>query len=1073
VDWRRLESDRFSVYHDVRAPEMARYALTAVENAYPDLSLLLGVKLAGDASTPDPFPPEPRVSRFRRVPMILSTQVDGAAFANLTTQSIELPVFSGSGAGLYQHELVHRLMYEHFDPHVGVAGRAFSLAMVPTWWMEGLPEYLTESMGRLETAGVARTMALEDSFLSFDRMHALYKASGDVFVRGYVTAGRFFAHLVETSGRELPELMNDLSWKTLTPPFVNAERRMVDSVFQKSPTDAYAEWIGLEKERWKKALEGMPRAIPTGAKATVVSSGTPNVLAFGEGETILSQLTLKPYASAFMANRGETVRTTDDKAEQAQREVDPDAIRGNRREISLEGSGTWDVHPAELSDGGFWTVKANEFSNGTWGHEVRYVAFSGHLRDARDATLSAPVVLPLASQEDPSYVKQVFSLGDGRAFALGILRGRTTLYALNAKRKAVVPVHTWPTPHTVRLVYKARSSKDVLTENCVHVVVDADHERTSVEKICSNKSRTVVLPAEKQVVRDAMERVDGSLVMLVGWHDVLGLALLSQGVVRPLAPIPEWIEGIKPWGGCGGASGVEGCDDVGLWKFDGWDNAYHRVNPEALGAAYTKWAASLPQDSKWKRPPAYEPFVPPYARLAAQKRGRLVASRAATGAESGAVAAPESAAGASPETPPVAAPTPVPFQTLEQRNIKPEETDADYRHGHWFTYPLVVPPPLDSWSVGLVSVPFNEEMERQRVQVFGFYNFYTNRLSGSVTYLNNRVFDGLSVSAFSQERFNGYYYLYDCPTNRYDSCGFISTREPGSKRFRLVSYLREEGGEIATLHRFQPSSIWLGTRLRGYRLRPLYERDSPFYADDSPALGVQRTVVAQGGADLGFTLFEAAFYDRGARTGGSWLDWKTSLVLSADKFKSVSDARKGDDTPSTGLDYQSYVAAGTSMLGYKNHALTLRGRLASTRGGHTLNLRETFQPYTTYLLGSGSGLNQLNYPLAGDAALFTRRAGTTSYRTTLDYNFPIVEELDSNFAIFYFETLRGEMAVGRGGVTDELNLTGFKNVDSASVATRLTIDVKGVQVFPSLAYGKILGGDGWALFTELAFSQFF
>ena len=63
--------------------------------------------------------------------------------------------------------------------------------------------------------------------------------------------------------------------------------------------------------------------------------------------------------------------------------------------------------------------------------------------------------------------------------------------------------------------------------------------------------------------------------------------------------------------------------------------------------------------------------------------------------------------------------------------------------------------------------------------------------------------------------------------------------------------------------------------------------------------------------------------------------------------------------------------------------------------------------------------------------------------------------------------------MGRGGVASANGLNGFKSVSSASAAGRMLIDVKGVQVFPSIAYGKILGGPGWALFTEIAFTQLF
>ena len=37
-------------------------------------------------------------------------------------------------------------MYEHNDFGIGPIARLFSLAMMPTWWIEGLAEHLTNSI---------------------------------------------------------------------------------------------------------------------------------------------------------------------------------------------------------------------------------------------------------------------------------------------------------------------------------------------------------------------------------------------------------------------------------------------------------------------------------------------------------------------------------------------------------------------------------------------------------------------------------------------------------------------------------------------------------------------------------------------------------------------------------------------------------------------------------------------------------------------------------------------------------------------------------------------------------------
>ena len=220
VTWGRLENERFIIYYDSKQPALAEHALNAVEKAYPDFSLLLGTTLADQ---PIPFGLKAQntiVSRFNKIPIIISARTDGPSFANFIPQTLEIQSTLRPPTALFQHELAHRMMYEHIDLKVGPAGRTFMLAMLPTWWTEGLPEYLTESLGRLETEGYMRAMVLNDSFLSWDRMHALYKASGSNVLLGYATAGRFFKYFLErTPDKNLISLHRGLKNYQLLPPF--------------------------------------------------------------------------------------------------------------------------------------------------------------------------------------------------------------------------------------------------------------------------------------------------------------------------------------------------------------------------------------------------------------------------------------------------------------------------------------------------------------------------------------------------------------------------------------------------------------------------------------------------------------------------------------------------------------------------------------------------------------------------------------------------------------------------------------------------------------------------------------
>src|SRR5690606_7124797 len=107
--------------------------------------------------------------------------------------------------------------------NLGPGGRAYSLAIMPTWWVEGLAEFLTESIGRLETAGISRSMSLNDRYVSWDRLHSLYNASGDQWRRGYVISGQFLKFLYDKSkSKDLYKFHREWLYKLLTPPFINA-----------------------------------------------------------------------------------------------------------------------------------------------------------------------------------------------------------------------------------------------------------------------------------------------------------------------------------------------------------------------------------------------------------------------------------------------------------------------------------------------------------------------------------------------------------------------------------------------------------------------------------------------------------------------------------------------------------------------------------------------------------------------------------------------------------------------------------------------------------------------------------
>ena len=1032
VSWKRIETKRFSVYHDARSLPMARVALQSVEFAYPQLSYLLGVKLKGDSGN------QGVESRFERIPMVLSTQADGAAFANLATQSIELPLAFGAQTALYQHELVHRLMYEHFDPSIGVLGRIVSLAMVPTWWMEGLPEMLTESMGRLETEGIMRTMAREKSYLSFDRLHALYKSSGDVFLRGYITSGRFLSYLWNQMGKpDLAQVHKDLGNQTVFPPFVNAANQYLDKKLEKSPGELYEEFKKSEQQRVQEEYRYMPSLLeartagpsqdtdPRGSQGWVVSSGTPHVvLDPGGQEVFVSQLSLLPYPSGFLVNRGFQVTQSENERKIEEKETDPSKIGGERLPINLEGSRVWDLNPLFTQDGEFWTVRGQTFGNGTVGHQIRFVKFKGKFSEISDSRIESMSEIPFATESRPHRITKIWSTDRNHAFVLTRLRGASELFFVDAQNSTKQSLRKWESPAEIRLVESTRVESEDKSDACVTLIVNRDLEKTSLEKICRTGASEVLIPPEVQYIRAGVQLADASYVLLVGWGKTQGLMRWTSTEQTFLGGFPDWVENLTAWDG----------KSIGAWIFDGYDYTLHSVSPQLWKARFSKWDRG---SGPWTQDPKYIAYQPPFVELAKTKQEDE--RRTKSGAESGRM--PDSG-------------------MAESSAAKPK--NATYRHSHWYSYPLLIPPPLDSWSLGLLSVPWNEEMERQRLQIYATYNFFTKSLSGTATYLNQRIFDGFSLDAYSRERFNGLYYLDGCDKEK---CQVKSEETKGS--YKRLSTLREIGFGLNTLHKFQPTSLVLNLRADIFRTNPLF-------GSGADVLGAQRATIGTVGGTLSSKVFESAFYTKGRQPGGRFVLWSGTLGGSADTYRSLGVTQTGRGENAGAVEFQKYTLGASTGVTYRDHAVTLRASGGTTKGASPLNWKEVFQPYRTYLSGTGAGLNNINLPVAGDNSLFSLRQGVGSFRTSLDYSLDLISDIDTQFYILYFENLRAEFVVGRGGVTSDKELkSGYRVVDSASVATRLLIDIKGVQVYPSLAAGKILGAPGWALFTELAFAQLF
>ena len=197
IDFMELKNEDFTVYHDKRAPEDAKLILRSLNAAKPNLENWFAIK--------------------RKSPLVINVSAasDNASFANFVTDSIEIQTLGQGGRDLAWHEFTHSMMYQHLDNLFGPAGAIIHLPWMEAWFLEGLAESVSVSLGSDEQASVERYHALTDNWPSWDRIHSLY-TSGPFNYRGYAASGAFVAWILRThDANKLPAMLQHFRSKSM------------------------------------------------------------------------------------------------------------------------------------------------------------------------------------------------------------------------------------------------------------------------------------------------------------------------------------------------------------------------------------------------------------------------------------------------------------------------------------------------------------------------------------------------------------------------------------------------------------------------------------------------------------------------------------------------------------------------------------------------------------------------------------------------------------------------------------------------------------------------------------------
>ena len=189
LDYNEIKNDHFYIYHDSRTPNEGVIALESLEAARPHLESWIGVH------------------RTDGLPVVVSAATSNASFANFITDALEVQSGGSAPRDLFLHEYVHSTMYRHFDWLFGPPGAVIHLPWMPAWFIEGLAESLSVSVGSDVQAGIERYQALSGDWPSYDRLHSLYGKNAFA-LRGYATSGSLVSWILKQGDpSKLPQML--------------------------------------------------------------------------------------------------------------------------------------------------------------------------------------------------------------------------------------------------------------------------------------------------------------------------------------------------------------------------------------------------------------------------------------------------------------------------------------------------------------------------------------------------------------------------------------------------------------------------------------------------------------------------------------------------------------------------------------------------------------------------------------------------------------------------------------------------------------------------------------------------
>jgi hypothetical protein len=626
----------------------------------------------------------------------------------------------------------------------------------------------------------------------------------------------------------------------------------------------------------------------------------------------------------------------------------------------------------------------------------------------------------------------------------------------------------YPYPATAKFIEASRLENSLY---CATFILNQENTMTSLDKICSNSVVTAILPNQKLNIQDGYLLKDGSFRLLVSWDKLLGLVDYHHGKINSIAAFPEWVTRIYP----------DKYDDRYFLATVYKDGKYqlNKINVNQLKEKFFSWRQKQDSGSVFQKEPVYIKYIPPFVRIYNDlvKEGVLKGSMdpAIKSRDDKTTLRDDKTTLRDDKTTLRDDKTTLRDDKTTLRDdkttlrddkttlrddktvLRDDSTPAKYDNTFLFAYPYALPALLGGPSINLVATPIIDKMERYRVQISAGYHFYLQAPNGSISYINNRFLDKFSVTLSSQPFFNGF---YDTPQ---------ITNNVVTGTNRTYNYLDQIGMSVFGVWNFQPSSFVLQNTFTLSQLTPY-----PNMTVAPVSVGAQTASLASLVGKLSFHIFDTGIYlAKASNPNGRYLIWKTFGEIGAGKFNSLNNATDSSGNNAGPLDYYNVNAKIISTFSAYFQKLSLIGKLSTTQGAGTFNLKEFYSPYQMYILGSTESLNRISFPIINNSSLFDLQMGYWSYSGMVNYDFPIYPSFESTFLMSYIDRWRGFLGLMEGGVFTTPHLSSATATLSGSVGTSIAVDVKGFQFYPSLIYSSVLGGSGWSILAQIKVMDIF